>query len=154
MPPAPPPRRTAGAALRAQLSIAAALQLTPDEDLAATGFPDPASLATARRAASDQGSPTIPDEALVRLGVTLSTYASLTLLYRAPAEVVSWLRGPHGAAPFGGRRPIELVCGNLEEAEAALVFLKAAETGVYMPPGLNEPPLTDADIVFGSGEPQ
>ena len=152
MPTAPPPRHTAGAALRSQLAIAAAWQLNPAEDLATTGFPDPASLAEARQAAADGSSPTIPDDALVRLGVTLSTYASLTLLYRTPAEVVGWLRGSHGAAPFGGRPPIEFVCGTLEEAEAALGFLKAAETGYYMPPGLNEPPMTDPDVMIDGAQ--
>ena len=147
-PPLHPPRHTAGAALRTQLAIAATWQLTPDEDLASTGFPDPASLAAARRAAADGGSPTIPDDALIRIGVVLSTYASLTTLYRTPGEVVSWLRGLHRAVPFEGRRPVELVCGTLGEAEAVLAFLKAAETGIYMPPGGSGPPLTDADIVI------
>ena len=74
------------------------------------------------------------------------------MLYNSEEQGVAWLRGPHLAAVFGGRPPMELLtCGTQDGLLTVRCFLDAARSGIYVVPNeidTNFQHYTDADIIF------
>ena len=98
-------RRLSGPALRTFFNIAAAWQLTVQEQRALLGWP--AASTFHKYKAGDHGALTF--DTLTRLSLVLGIYKSLQLLYPQPAFADRWPRMPNSHALFGGRPALTLM---------------------------------------------
>jgi hypothetical protein len=98
-------RRLSGPALRTFFNIAAAWQLTVQEQRALLGWP--AASTFHKYKAGDHGALTF--DTLTRLSLLIGIYKSLQLLYPEPAFADRWPRMPNSHALFGGRPALTLM---------------------------------------------
>jgi len=98
-------RRLSGPALRTFFNIAAAWQLTVQEQRALLGWP--AASTFHKYKAGDHGALTF--DTLTRLSLVIGIYKSIQLLYPEPAFADRWLRMPNSHALFGGRPALTLM---------------------------------------------
>ena len=98
-------RRLSGPALRTFFNIAAAWQLTVQEQRALLGWP--AASTFHKYKAGDHGALTF--DTLTRLSLVIGIYKSLQLLYPEPAFADRWPRMPNSHALFGGRPALTLM---------------------------------------------
>ena len=98
-------RRLSGPALRTFFNIAAAWQLTVQEQRALLGWP--AASTFHKYKAGDHGALTF--DTLTRLSLIIGIYKSLQLLYPEPAFADRWPRMPNSHALFGGRPALTLM---------------------------------------------
>ena len=92
-------RRLSGPALRTFFNIAAAWQLTVQEQRALLGWP--AASTFHKYKSGDHGALTF--DTLTRLSLLIGIYKSLQVLYPEPAFADRWPRMPNSHALFGGR---------------------------------------------------
>ena len=98
-------RRLSGPALRTFFNIAAAWQLTVQEQRALLGWP--AASTFHKYKAGDHGALTF--DTLTRLSLVIGIYKSIQLLYPEPAFADRWLRMPNSHPIFGGRPALTLM---------------------------------------------
>jgi hypothetical protein len=98
-------RRLSAPALRTFFNIAAAWQLTVQEQRALLGWP--AASTFHKYKAGDHGALTF--DTLTRLSLVLGIYKSLQLLYPEPSFADAWPRMPNSHALFGGRPALTLM---------------------------------------------
>jgi hypothetical protein len=98
-------RRLSGPALRTFFNIAAAWQLTVQEQRALLGWP--AASTFHKYKAGDHGALTF--DTLTRLSLIIGIYKSLQLLYPEPAFADAWPRMPNSHPLFGGRPALTLM---------------------------------------------
>src|SRR6476469_9959347 len=98
-------RRLSAPALRTFFNIAAAWQLTVQEQRALLGWP--AASTFHKYKAGDHGALTF--DTLTRLSLLIGIYKSLQLLYPEPAFADRWPRMPNSHALFGGRPALTLM---------------------------------------------
>ena len=98
-------RRLSGPALRTFFNIAAAWQLTVQEQRALLGWP--AASTFHKYKAGDHGALTF--DTLTRLSLVIGIYKSLQLLYPEPAFSDVWPRMPNSHPLFGGRPALTLM---------------------------------------------
>lgn len=138
--------------MRTFLAIADLWTLSEEERLLVLGLPSRSTYYAWVKAARAQHDLTLAADTLIRISAVLGIHKALTILFKTERESVEWLRGPHGAMPFGGQAPIQLVTGGTQDGLMAVRrFLDAARGGLFMAPNAadqNALPLTDDDIVF------
>ncbi|MBL8325921.1 MAG: DUF2384 domain-containing protein [Rubrivivax sp.] len=126
-PPAFEPGQLAGAGLRAFERIAAAWQLSVDEQLRLLGQP-PRSTFFAWRRHPERAS--LPRDTLERLSYLLGIWKSLQILLPEPSAADAWVRQPNSAAPFGGRSALaRMLAGNVSDLHAVRVYLDGVRGG-------------------------
>jgi hypothetical protein len=92
-------RRLSGPGIRAFFNVAAAWQLSPDEQRGLLGWP--ASSTFYKYRAGDVG--TLSFDTLTRLSLVLGIYKALHVLYPDPALADRWLKLPNAHPMLGGR---------------------------------------------------
>ena len=98
-------RRLSAPALRTFFNIAAAWQLTVQEQRALLGWP--AASTFHKYKAGDHGALTF--DTLTRLSLVIGIYKSLQVLYPEPTFADTWPRMPNSHALFGGRPALTLM---------------------------------------------
>jgi hypothetical protein len=98
-------RRLSGPALRTFFNIAAAWQLTVQEQRALLGWP--AASTFHKYKAGDHGALTF--DTLTRLSLVIGIYKSLQVLYPEPSFADGWPRMPNSHSLFGGRPALTLM---------------------------------------------
>jgi len=98
-------RRLSAPALRTFFNIAAAWQLTVQEQRALLGWP--AASTFHKYKAGDHGALTF--DTLTRLSLVIGIYKSLQVLYPEPTFADTWPRMPNSHAIFGGRPALTLM---------------------------------------------
>jgi hypothetical protein len=98
-------RRLSGPALRTFFNIAAAWQLTVQEQRALLGWP--AASTFHKYKGGDHGALTF--DTLTRLSLLIGIYKSLQVLYPEPTFADTWPRMPNSHAIFGGRPALTLM---------------------------------------------
>ncbi|HYI84894.1 MAG TPA: antitoxin Xre/MbcA/ParS toxin-binding domain-containing protein [Acetobacteraceae bacterium] len=141
-----------GPGLRTFNAIADLWDLTEGERLLVLGSPSRSTYYGWLKAAREHTDVTLSVDTLTRVSAVLGIHKALKILFATEREGIEWLRGPHRAAVFGGRPPLDLViCGTQDGLMTVRRFLDAARGGVYMEPNEADTdfrPYTDADIVF------
>jgi len=98
-------KRLTGPALRAFFPIAAAWDLSVNEQRALLGWP---AASTFHKYKS--GHPgTLSFDTLTRISLVLGIYKALQLLYHEPALADAWVRMPNTNDVFGGKPPLALM---------------------------------------------
>jgi Antitoxin Xre-like helix-turn-helix domain/Antitoxin Xre/MbcA/ParS C-terminal toxin-binding domain len=98
-------RRLSAPALRTFFNIAAAWQLSVQEQRALLGWP--AASTFHKYKSGDHGALTF--DTLTRLSLVIGIYKSLQLLYPEPSFADTWPRMPNSHAIFGGRPALTLM---------------------------------------------
>lgn len=98
-------RRLSGPALRTFFNIAAAWELTVNEQRALLGWP--ASSTLHKYKSGDHG--TLSFDTLTRISLVIGIYKSLQVLYPEPAFSDRWVRMPNSQEIFGGRPALWLM---------------------------------------------
>lgn len=145
-------RALSGPGLRTFNAIADLWNLTEGERLLVLGMPSRSTYYGWLKTAREHADLTLSVDTLTRISAVLGIHKALRILFATEREGIEWLRGPHRAAVFGGRSPLDLVsCGTQDGLMAVRRFLDAARGGIYMEPGgtgTEFHPYTDDDIVF------
>jgi hypothetical protein len=125
--PAPAPSEMGAAGLRAFERIAAAWQLSVDEQLRLLGQP-PRSTFFAWRKHPERAS--LPRDTLERLSYLLGIWKSLQILLPDAAAADAWVRRPNAAPAFGGRSALaRMLAGNVSDLHAVRVYLDGVRGG-------------------------
>lgn len=125
--PAPGPAEMGAAGLRAFERIAAAWQLSIDEQLRLLGQP-PRSTFFAWRKHPERAS--LSRDTLERLSYLLGIWKSLEILLPDAAAADAWVRRPNAAPAFGGRSALErMLAGNVSDLHAVRVYLDGVRGG-------------------------
>lgn len=98
-------RRLSGPALRTFFNIAAAWELSVNEQRALLGWP--ASSTCHKYKSGDHG--TLSFDTLTRISLVIGIYKSLQVLYPEPAFSDRWVRMPNSHEIFGGRPALWLM---------------------------------------------
>src|SRR3954470_15988400 len=98
-------RRLSGPGIRTFFNIAAAWQLSGDEQRGLLGWPAPSTFYKYR--AGDVG--VLSFDTLTRLSLVLGIYKALHVLYPDPALADRWVRLPNGHALFSGQPALTLM---------------------------------------------
>jgi hypothetical protein len=98
-------KRLSGPALRTFFNIAAAWQLSVNEQRALLGWP--AASTYHKYKAREHGA--LAFDTLTRLSLILGIYKSLQVLYPEPGFADRWLRMPNSNAMFGGAPPLSIM---------------------------------------------
>ena len=145
-------RRLSAPALRTFSAIADLWRLTEEQRRLVLGLPSRSTFQNWVKVAREHRDVTLDVDVLTRISAILGIYQALGVLHDTEREGIAWLRGPHRAAVFGGRPPLDLVtCGTQDGLLMVRRFLDAARGGLYMAPNEIDAgfaPYTDADIVF------
>jgi hypothetical protein len=145
-------RRLSAPGLRTFLAIADLWGLTEEQRRLILGMPSRSTYQNWVKMAREHKDITLDVDVLTRISAILGIHQALGILHGSEPEGIAWLRGPHRAAVFGGKPPMDLVTSGTQDALLTVRrFLDAARGGHYMAP--NEIDLgfgryTDADIVF------
>ena len=103
-------RRLSGPALRTFFRIAAAWQLTVEEQRALLGWP--AASTFHKYKAGDHG--TLSYDTLTRLSLVLGIYKALQVLYPDAALADRWVKLPNANALFGGAPALALMSSGID----------------------------------------
>lgn len=145
-------RRVSGPGLRTFLAVADLWRLTEEERLRLLGSPSRSTFHSWARAVREHRDITLDLDTLVRISAILGVYQALRILHGSEADGLAWLRGPHRAAIFGGRPPMDLLVSGSQDAILTVRrFLDAARGGLYMAPNdldADFQPYRDEDIVL------
>ena len=121
------PEQLAASGLRAFSRIAAAWQLSVDEQLRLLGQP-PRSTFFAWRREPERAS--LPRDTLERLSYLLGIWKSLQILLPEPEAADAWLRRPNQAPAFGGKSALErMLAGNVSDLHAVRIYLDGVRGG-------------------------
>jgi len=145
-------RRLSAPALRTFLAIAGLWRLTGEQQRLILGSPSRSAYSRWRKRVREHREITLEENVLMRISAVLGVHQGLGELFADELEGVAWLHRPHGATPFGGNPPINLIAdGTLEGPMAVRRFVDAARGGLYMPPTPEEAnlaPSEDSEIIF------
>jgi hypothetical protein len=145
-------RRLSAPAFRTFLAIADLWGLGEEERRLVLGYPSRSTYHNWAKLAREHGEFTLDVDVLTRISAVLGIHQALGVLYGSEKDGVAWLRGPHGAAVFGGRPPLALVTSGSQDGLLTVRrFLDAARGGLYMEPNAADAafePYREADIVF------
>ena len=145
-------RRVSGPGLRTFLAIADLWSLNEKERLTLLGQPSRSTFHAWAKAAREHRDITLDLDALMRISAVLGIHKALQILHADPREGVSWLRGPHDGALFGGQSPLDVMLAGTQDALLTVRrHLDAARGGLFAAPNAVDAgfePYTDADIVF------
>ena len=145
-------RRLSAPGLRSFLAIADLWGLNETERRLVLGFPSRSTYQNWVKVAREHQDLTLDVDILTRISAVLGIHQALGVLNATEQAGVAWLRVPHRAPVFGGRRPMDLLTGGTQDGLLTVRrFLDAARGGQYMPPNEIDAgfePYTDADIVF------
>jgi hypothetical protein len=121
------PEQLGAAGLRAFERIAAAWQLSVDEQLRLLGQPPRSTFFAWRRHPERAG---LSRDTLERLSYLLGIWKSLQILLPDGAAADAWVRQPNAAPPFGGRSALErMLAGNVSDLHAVRVYLDGVRGG-------------------------
>ncbi len=145
-------RRLSAPGLRTFLTIADLWGLTEEQRRLVLGLPSRSTYQNWRAAVREHRDLTLSVDVLTRISAVLGIHQALGILFNTEQEGIAWLRGPHRAMVFGGRRPLDLLTSGAQDGLLAVRrFLDAAREGHYMAPNeIDEGfrPYTEADVVF------
>jgi hypothetical protein len=145
-------RRLSAPALRTFAAIADLWRLTEEQRRLVLGMPSRSTYQNWIKAAREHRDVTLDVDVLTRVSAILGIHQALGVLHDTEREGIAWLRGPHRAAVFGGRPPLDLVTSGTQDGLLTVRrFLDAARGGLYMAPNEIDAgfaPYTDVDIVF------
>ena len=121
------PEQLAAPGLRAFARIAAAWQLSIDEQLCLLGQPPRSTFFAWRKQPERAG---LPRDTLERLSYLLGIWKSLQILLPEPDAADAWLRRPNQAPAFGGKSALErMLAGNVSDLHAVRVYLDGVRGG-------------------------
>jgi hypothetical protein len=100
-------RRMSGPALRTFWNVAAAWQLSTEEQRALLGWPAESTFFKYKAGYS----PALPYDMLMRISLVLGIYKDLHILYPEPDLANRWVRLPNSNPLFGGKPAIALMTG-------------------------------------------
>lgn len=116
----------AGAALRTFFRIAAAWDLSVEEQLTLLGGPARSTLFTWKKRGADR----LPHDVLERLSYIFGIWKALQILLPDGASADAWIRRPNAATPFGGRSALErMLSGNVSDLYEVRRYLDAERGG-------------------------
>jgi antitoxin Xre/MbcA/ParS-like protein len=145
-------RRLSSPGLRTFLAIADLWGLNEEQRLLILGYPSRSTYHHWCKLARQHGSFTLDVDTLTRISAVLGIHQALNILFANERLGVAWLRGPHQAAVFGGRPPLDLVTSGSQDALLTVRrFLDGARGGAYMQPNALDAdfaPYTDEDLVL------
>lgn len=98
-------RRLSGPAMRTFLNVAAAWELTGEEQRALLGWPAESTFFKYKSGLVA----TLPYDMLIRISLVLGVYKSLHTLYAEPDLANRWVKLPNSHAMFGGRPALHLM---------------------------------------------
>jgi hypothetical protein len=90
-------------------------------------------------------------DVLLRLSAVLGVYAASRIPFAEESETVAWLRSSRSDPLYGGRAPLDLLLGTVDDALAVRADLEAWCQGTCRPPitGVDDGlPYTDDEIMF------
>jgi hypothetical protein len=115
-----------GAALRTFFRIAAAWDLSVEEQLTLLGGPSRSTLFAWKRRGADR----LARDVLERLSYIFGIWKALQILLPDPESADAWVRRPNAALPFGGRSALErMLSGNVSDLYEVRRYLDAERGG-------------------------
>jgi hypothetical protein len=115
-----------GAALRTFFRIAAAWDLSVEEQLTLLGGPSRSTLFAWKRRGADR----LARDVLERLSYIFGIWKALQILLPDPESADAWVRRPNAAMPFGGRSALErMLSGNVSDLYEVRRYLDAERGG-------------------------
>jgi hypothetical protein len=128
-------RRLSAPGFRTFLAIADLWGLNEDERRAILGFPSRSTFHSWAKSVREHRDITLDVDVLTRISALLGIHQGLGVLFESEREGIAWLRQPHQAPIFGGKRPLSFVtAGDIDALLTVRRFLDAARGGQYMPP--------------------
>lgn len=145
-------RRLSAPGLRTFLAIADLWNLDEQQRLLVLGMPSRSTYYNWVKAVREHREITLDVDELTRISAILGIHQALGVLHGSEGAALDWLRTPHGAAPFGGHPPLNLMTSGTQDGLLAVRrFLDAARGGLYMAPNEIDRdfrPYNDGDIVL------
>ena len=115
-----------GAALRTFFRVAAAWDLTVEEQLTLLGGPSRSTLFAWKKRGADR----LARDVLERLSYIFGIWKALQILLPDPELADAWVRRPNAALPFGGRSALErMLSGNVSDLYEVRRYLDAERGG-------------------------
>lgn len=115
-----------GAALRTFFRIAAAWDLSVEEQLTLLGGPSRSTLFAWKKRGADR----LGRDVLERLSYIFGIWKALQILLPDPEQADAWVRRPNAALPFGGRSALErMLSGNVSDLYEVRRYLDAERGG-------------------------
>ena len=120
-------QQMSAAGLRAFVRIAAAWDLSVEEQLALLGQPSRSTFFAWRKHPEKA---TLPRDTLERLSNLLGIYKSLQILLPEAAAADAWVRQPNEAAPFAGGSALKrMLAGNVSDIHLVRSYLDGVRGG-------------------------
>lgn len=145
-------RRLSAPGLRTFLAIADLWGLSEEQRRLILGLPPRSTYQSWVKSVREHREILLDVDVLTRISAILGIHQALGILHRTEPEGLAWLRGPHNAIVFGGRRPLDLVVDGSQDALLTVRrFLDGARGGLYMAPNAidqDATPYTDSDLVL------
>lgn len=145
-------KRLSAPALRTFLAVADLWGLSEEQRLLVLGYPSRSTYHNWRKQAREHGSFTLDVDTLTRISAVFGIHQALGILFPDENAGAAWLRGPHDAIVFGGRRPLDVMTSGSQDGLLTVRrFLDGARGGLYMQPNaadIDFAPYDDAEIVF------
>jgi len=121
-----PERQLAAPALRTFFRIAAAWELSPDEQMVLLGRPPKSTFYKWK----SEGAKTVPRDLLERISYVLGIYKDLQILIPDASAADAWVRKPNAAPIFGGKSALDrMMSGNVADLYAVRQYLDAQRGG-------------------------
>jgi hypothetical protein len=115
-----------GAALRTFFRVAAAWDLSVEEQLTLLGGPSRSTLFAWKKRGADR----LARDVLERLSYIFGIWKALQILLPDPELADAWVRRPNAALPFGGRSALErMLSGNVSDLYEVRRYLDAERGG-------------------------
>jgi hypothetical protein len=115
-----------GAALRTFFRVAAAWDLSVEEQLTLLGGPSRSTLFAWKKRGADR----LARDVLERLSYIFGIWKALQILLPDPESADAWVRRPNAAMPFGGRSALErMLSGNVSDLYEVRRYLDAERGG-------------------------
>ncbi|HUF68996.1 MAG TPA: MbcA/ParS/Xre antitoxin family protein [Longimicrobiales bacterium] len=115
-----------GAALRTFFRIAAAWDLSVEEQLTLLGGPSRSTLFAWKKRGADR----LARDVLERLSYIFGIWKALQILLPDPESADAWVRRPNAALPFGGRSALErMLSGNVSDLYEVRRYVDAERGG-------------------------
>lgn len=142
--------RVSGPGLRTFKSIADRWDLTEEQRRLLLGLPPRSTYHAWIRKALDGKNPILPLDTLLRISAVLGIHKALAILFPRPDEAMTWLKGSHRGALFGGQSPLDLMLSGTQDGLLSVRrYLDAWRGGLRgVPEGIKVEPVAPDDIVF------